>query len=164
MDFSNECGLPAGLRSALSLSLSGILCIHTDIGGYFSRKNQRSNEVLLRWCEMETFNILMRTHEGNRPSTNVQFDHDLNTMKFFSRISQIHFHLKPYARFVLRYAHQKHQSSIISLNNQQYFFGDYLLIAPVVQNDININGRLFPIVLTVGTSLIRSFSICLYCK
>ena len=137
VDFSNECGLPAGLRSALSLSLSGILCIHTDIGGYFSRKNQRSNEVLLRWCEMETFNILMRTHEGNRPSTNVQFDHDLNTMKFFSRMSQIHFHLKPYSRHVLFHAHQKHQSSIIPLNNQEYFFGDDLLIAPVLQNNTN---------------------------
>jgi alpha-glucosidase len=136
VDFSIDTGLSAGIRSSLSLSLSNILNIHTDIGGYFSRNLTRTREVLLRWCEMETFNIFMRTHEGNRPSTNFQFDNDFNSMKFISRMSQIHFHLKPYFRYVIQNCYQKQKSTLKHHTNLQYFIGDDLLIVPVIQNEI----------------------------
>jgi alpha-glucosidase len=116
--------------------LSNILSIHTDIGGYFSRNQSRTREVLLRWCEIETFNIFMRTHEGNRPSTNFQFDNDFYSMNFISRMSQIHFHLKPYFRYVLQNSYQKQKSTLIPHQNCQYFIGDDLLIIPVTQPDI----------------------------
>lgn len=136
VDFSIDNGLSAGIRSSLSLSLSNILSIHTDIGGYFSRNQSRTREVLLRWCEIETFNIVMRTHEGNRPSTNFQFNNDFYSMNFISRMSQIHFHLKPYFRYVLQNSYQKQKSTLIPHQNCQYFIGDDLLIIPVTQPDI----------------------------
>ncbi len=136
VDFSDHCGISAGIRSCLSLSLSNILSVHTDIGGYFSRTINRTQEVLLRWCEMETFNIVMRTHEGNRPSSNIQFDNDTISLQFFARMSRIHLQLKPYARHVLENAYQNQQSSIIPHRKLQYFFGNDLLIAPVVNSDV----------------------------
>ena len=137
VDFSVDNGLSAGIRSFLSLSLSNILSIHTDIGGYFSRNNtSRTREVLLRWCEMETFNIFMRTHEGNRPSNNYQFDNDLFSMNFISQMSQIHFHLKPYFHHVLKNSFENQKSTLTPHRNLQYFIGDDLLIIPVTQSEI----------------------------
>ncbi len=137
VDFSNHSGISAGIRSCLSLSLSNVLSVHTDIGGYFSRTISRTREVLLRWCEMETFNIVMRTHEGNRPSSNIQFDSDTICLEFFARMSRIHALLKPYARQVLQNAYQQQQSCITPHTKLQYFFGNDLLIAPVV--DCNVD-------------------------
>ncbi|CAF4629741.1 unnamed protein product, partial [Rotaria magnacalcarata] len=80
---------------------------HTDIGGYFGRTIGRTREVLLRWCEMATFNIVMRTHEGNRPDSNAQFDNDEICLAFFARMSRIHAHLKPYSRQVVQKAYEQ---------------------------------------------------------
>jgi len=137
VDFSDHCGLSAGIRSCLSLSLSYILSVHTDIGGYFSRTINRTREVLLRWCEIETFNIVMRTHEGNRPSSNIQFDHDQICLTFFARMSRIHAQLKPYARYVVQKAYQEQKSCLIPHQGFQYFFGNDLLIAPVIKSEVN---------------------------
>lgn len=137
VDFCNSSGISAGIRSSFSLSLSNILSIHTDIGGYFSRIISRSREILLRWCEMETFNIIMRTHEGNRPTTNIQCHTDEISLEFFSRMSQIHLLLKPYFRHVILNAYQKQISTIIPHINLQYFIGDDLLIAPVVHSHVD---------------------------
>ncbi len=137
VDFSHHSGLSAGIRSSLSLSLSNVLSVHTDIGGYFSRKITRTRELLLRWCEIETFNIIMRTHEGNRPSENIQFDNDTISIQFFARMSRIHALLKPYARQVVQKAYEEEKSCLIHHTKLQYFFGNDLLIAPVVDSDVN---------------------------
>ena len=137
VDFSDQTGLPAAIRSLLSLSLSNVLSVHTDIGGYFTSNNGRTRELLLRWCEMATFNIFMRTHEGNRPDSNVQFDNDPLCRQFFARMSRIHAHLKPYCQQVLEKAYEKQKSCITPHRDLQYFFGNDLLIAPVVHSGVD---------------------------
>jgi len=137
VNFSNDAGLSAGIRSCLSLSLSNVLCVHTDIGGYFGRTIGRSREVLLRWCEMAAFNIVMRTHEGNRPTSNIQFDSDTICLEFFARMSRIHAHLKPYSRQIVQKAYEEQKSCLIPHTELQYFFGHDLLIAPVVESNVN---------------------------
>ncbi|CAF1322004.1 unnamed protein product [Rotaria magnacalcarata] len=137
VSFSSDAGLAAGIRSCLSLSLSNILSIHTDIGGYFGRTIGRTREVLLRWCEMATFNIVMRTHEGNRPGSNAQFDNDEICLAFFARMSRIHAHLKPYSRQVVQKAYEQNISCLTPHIELQYFFGPDLLIAPVVKSEVD---------------------------
>ncbi|CAF2719807.1 unnamed protein product [Rotaria sp. Silwood2] len=137
VNFSSDAGLPAGIRSCLSLSLSNVLSVHTDIGGYFGRTFGRSREVLLRWCEMATFNVVMRTHEGNRPTSNIQFDNDKICREFFARMSRIHAHLKPYSKHVVQNAYDKQQSCLIYHTELQYFFGDDLFMAPVVESEVD---------------------------
>ena len=86
---------------------------------------------------METFNIIMRTHEGNRPNLNIQFDNDKSSMEFFSRMSRIHFHLKPYSQYVIKKANEEGKSCLIRHMDYQYFFGEDLLIAPVIKSEVN---------------------------
>ncbi|UJR20100.1 hypothetical protein I4U23_023234 [Adineta vaga] len=137
VNFTHDAGLPAGIRSLLSLSLSNVLAIHMDIGGYFGRIIGRTREVLLRWCEIAAFNVIMRTHEGNRPSSNVQFDSDQTCIEFFARMSRIHAHLKPYSLYVIQEAYRQGRSCLIPHRELQYFFGNDLLIAPVVNSGVN---------------------------
>ena len=137
VNFSARAGLPAGIRSSLSLALSDVLSVHTDIGGYFGRQVGRDRELLLRWCEMAAFNVAMRTHEGNRPAENVQFDSDDICIEFFARMSRIHLQLKPYARHVVQQAHQLRRSCVTRHTDLQFFFGDDLLVAPVTDTGVN---------------------------
>lgn len=46
---------------------------HSDIGGYVSLICMvRTEEMILRWGEMNIFTPIFRTHEGNRPHNNWQ--------------------------------------------------------------------------------------------
>lgn len=97
VDFTDDFGMSSALRAMLSLSFSGIGLSHSDIGGYTTVPGvKRSKEVYIRWLEMNTFIPVMRSHEGNMPWKNVQFDHDEETLKLTSKFTNIHFLLKPY--------------------------------------------------------------------
>ena len=136
VNFASDAGLPAGIRASLSLSLSNVVNVHTDIGGYFGRTFGRDEEVLLRWCEMAAFNPVMRTHEGNRPGSNVQFDSNFKCMEFVARMSRIHQHLKPYTRHVTQRAQRDRRPCFVRHTELQYSFGEDLFLAPVTEKDV----------------------------
>ena len=52
----------------------------------------------MRWEEMNAFSPLFRSHEGNQPSRNVQFDADEELLAQLSRTSRMHAALKPYLK------------------------------------------------------------------
>ena len=96
VDFSADDGLPSVVNAALSLGMTGFGMLTFDIGGYTALFGKyRTKELLLRGCEFAAFTPVMRTHEGNRPSENTQFDADDETVAFFSRFSRIHRALSP---------------------------------------------------------------------
>jgi len=97
VDFTDDFGMASALRAMLSLSFSGIGFSHSDIGGYTTVPGiKRSKELYLRWLEMNAFTPVMRSHEGNKPWKNVQFDYDDETLEFTSKFSNIHYLLKKY--------------------------------------------------------------------
>ncbi len=97
VDFSPDDGLPSVINAALSLGMTGFGMLTFDIGGYTALFGKyRTKELLLRGCEFAAFTPVMRTHEGNRPDENTQFDADDETVAFFSRFSRIHRALSPY--------------------------------------------------------------------
>ncbi len=97
VDFSADDGLPSVINAALSLGMTGFGMLTFDIGGYTALFGKyRTKELLLRGCEFAAFTPVMRTHEGNRPNENTQFDADEETIAFFSRFSRIHRALSPY--------------------------------------------------------------------
>ncbi|MCX8058706.1 MAG: alpha-glucosidase [Spirochaetes bacterium] len=97
VDWSKDDGLPSVIISYLSSSFSSIAANHSDIGGYTTVAwKKRDKELFLRWTELGAFSIIMRTHEGNRPDVNVQFDYDEETLKHFSKFSHIYSRLKEY--------------------------------------------------------------------
>lgn len=144
VDYSDEYGLGSVIPASLSMSYSGVGLVHSDIGGYTTIFHlKRSAELFNRWSEMALFTPIYRTHEGNRPKSNVQFD-DPSCLKEFARNSLIFAALKPYRLHVLADYYEKgipclrplsfYDHDEMSLrNSREFFFGGDLLVAPVLR-------------------------------
>ncbi len=97
VDWSVDDGLPAVIPATLSLAMSGYGIAHSDVGGYTTIMHmRRSKELLMRWEEMNVFSPLFRSHEGNQPVNNVQFDDDEELLAQLARCGQMHARLKGY--------------------------------------------------------------------
>jgi alpha-glucosidase len=143
VDFSRHDGLQTVICGALSSGLLGNAYHHSDIGGFTSLfGNVRSLELMQRWAEMAAFTPVMRTHEGNRPSDNLQYDRSPEALAHLARMTCIHAHLAPYLRAVVQDAVDHglpaqrpmflHDDDPVTFTIQdQYLLGSDLLIAPV---------------------------------
>jgi len=144
VDWSRDYGIGSIVNSQLSLGLSGIGNSHSDIGGYttFGRMI-RSKELLLRWTEMNAFSMIMRSHEGNQPQKNHQFDSDEETMNHVAKFSRIYEGLKAYHLAVDIENHESGMPSVRPLffyydnpsfyyEDQAYLLGRDLLVYPIV--------------------------------
>ena len=142
-DWSRDDGLASVITAALSAGMTGNALCHSDIGGYTSLHGiRRSGELFRRWAEMAAFTPVMRTHEGNRPEENHQFDTDPETLRHLARMTKIYKKISPYARTLTRTASQKgipvqrplflhYESDPKTYDIQyQYMFGADILAAP----------------------------------
>jgi len=148
VDWSIDDGLPSVIPASLSLGLSGFGISHSDIGGYTTFDNQlgkitRSKELLMRWIEMAAYTPVMRTHEGNRPDLNCQFDYDEETLEHFKRMVAIHVRLKPYFQLLnaenaiagmpfMRSLYTHYPTDKTKNIQYEYLLGSDLLISPVL--------------------------------
>jgi len=146
VDWSLDDGPASVIPAALSLGMSGHGLHHSDIGGYTTLfEMKRSKELLLRWCDFSAFTPMMRTHEGNRPGDNWQFDSDAETITHFARMITVFTTLKPYIKDavaqnaksglpVMRplFLHYEDDAHTYTLK-YQYLFGRDLLVAPVYE-------------------------------
>ena len=146
VDWSLDDGLASVVPAALSLAMTGHGLHHSDIGGYTTLfEMKRSKELLLRWCDFSAFTPMMRTHEGNRPGDNWQFDGDAETIAHFARMTTVFTTLKPYIKQsvaqnaatglpVMRplFLHYEDDAHTYTLK-YQYLFGRDLLVAPVYE-------------------------------
>jgi len=145
VDWSNDDGLPSAVRSALSLAMSGHGLHHSDIGGYTTLFGlHRTKELFMRWVEQAAFSPLMRTHEGNRPRDNWQFDSDEETMAHLARMARVHKGLTEYLKAcvaenatrglpVMRplFMHYPSDERAWSIDDE-YLLGPDLLVAPII--------------------------------
>ncbi|MEJ2252418.1 MAG: alpha-glucosidase, partial [Candidatus Lokiarchaeota archaeon] len=148
VNWDKELGLPSVIPCGLSIGLGGVGNYHFDIGGFTTyREFKREKETFIRWVELGAFSLIMRTHEGNMPSKNWQFDSDEETLHHLSKMVKIHVILKPYIKS-LEEEYQElgippmrpcflHYEQDQTLNNLkfQYLFGRDLLVAPVIKPD-----------------------------
>lgn len=148
VDWSLDDGLASVIPAALSLAMTGHGLHHSDLGGYttlFGMK--RSKELLLRWCDFAAFTPMMRSHEGNRPDDNWQFDSDDETLRHLARMTGIFRRLKPYLQQAVAQnsregipvmrpllLHYEDDPQTFDLA-YQYLLGRDLLVAPVHQPD-----------------------------
>lgn len=63
-------GIKSAVTALLTSGLSGYAFNHSDIGGYCTvdlpfMHYQRTEELLLRWMELNAFSVIFRTHEVN---------------------------------------------------------------------------------------------------
>jgi len=144
VNWSKDDGLPTVIPAAVSLGFSGIGYHHSDIGGYTTVLwIKRSKELFMRWTEHAVFSLAMRTHEGNRPDVNWQFDSDEETLRHFARFGKIHVHLRPYLVSlaleyqisglpVIRHPYIHYPGEKLSGNLYHYMLGSEMYVDPVV--------------------------------
>ena len=144
VDYSDEYGLGSVIPASLSLACSGCGVVHSDIGGYTTvMMMKRDAELFNRWSEMNVFTPVFRTHEGNRPKDNAQFD-DENVKEEFAQNSRLFYELKPYRKEVFRQYYEDNLPCMRPLffhfaeeeayvNQKEYLFGRDVLVSPVMR-------------------------------
>jgi len=145
VDWSVDDGLPSVIPATLSLAMSGYGITHSDIGGYTTIMNMtRGKELLMRWAEMNAFSPLMRSHEGNQPSRNVQYDSDEELLAQIARTTRIHIRLKDYLKAAVAEETEKgtpvmrplfyHYDEADAYTEQtEYLLGRDILVAPILK-------------------------------
>ena len=144
VDWSVDDGLPSVIPATLSLAMSGYGLTHSDVGGYTTIMHmRRSKELLMRWEEMNIFSPLFRSHEGNQPVNNVQFDDDEELIRHISWASRMHAALAPYLKElvsenatkavpVMRPLFYHYDEVKAYTETSEYLLGKDLLVAPVL--------------------------------
>lgn len=161
-------GIKSSVTGLLSGGLSGFAFNHSDIGGYCAVnipfiRYQRSEELLMRWMELNAFNIVFRTHEGNKPSSNCQFYSNNSTLAHFARFAKVYVAWKFYRIQLVKEASQKglpvarhlflhypEEEHVHSLTYQQFLIGTDILVVPVLDKGKKEVKAYFP--LSGGTS------------
>jgi alpha-glucosidase len=140
-------GIKSTVTALNSAAMSGVQHLHSDIGGYTTVKNifvkeTRSQELLFRWAELNVFQPFYRTHEGVKPEANHQFYSEDSTMRFFAKMSKLHYALKDYRKqyesranafpllrpLLLDYPND---SNCFDLK-YQFMYGHEMMVAPVL--------------------------------
>ncbi len=146
VDFTRHDGIGTVITAALSAGLLGNAYSHSDCGGYTSLLgNVRSAELLERWCELAAFAPVLRSHEGNRPDDNLQYDSTPQLLACFARWSRVHAALAPYVRHLCNEAaatglpaqrplflHYADEPALWTVHDQ-FLYGSDVLVAPVIE-------------------------------
>lgn len=146
VDFTRHDGIGTVITGALGAGLVGNAYSHADCGGYTSlHGNVRSAELLQRWCELAAFAPVMRSHEGNRPDDNLQYDSTPELLACFARWSRVHAALAPYVRALCAEAaatgvplqrplflHYPDSPGLFAVQDQ-YLYGPDMLVAPIIE-------------------------------
>lgn len=145
VDYSIDYGLPSVIPAMLSLTCVGFGISHSDIGGYTTFFNlKRSEELFMRWFEMNAFSPLLRGHEGLNPDLNVQFDGTERVLNHGAKFSRIHKALKPYLKDAVKYNAENGVGTVRPLffyydeekaytECYEYLLGRDILVAPVIR-------------------------------
>ena len=157
VDFTRHDGIGTVITAALSAGLVGNAYSHSDCGGYTSLQgNIRSVELMQRWCELAAFAPVMRSHEGNRPDDNLQYDSTPELLACFAAWSRVHAHLAPYVRHLCDEAvgrglpaqrplflHYSDDRALYAVQDQ-YLYGADLLVAPVIAEGATARSVILP--------------------
>ena len=157
VDFTRHDGIGTVITAALSAGLLGHSYSHSDCGGYTSLfGNVRTEELMQRWCELAAFAPVMRSHEGNRPDDNLQYDSTPELLACFARWSRVHAALSPYVRALCDEAvarglpaqrplflHYPEDRALWTLQDQ-FLYGADLLVAPVIEEGATMRELIVP--------------------
>ncbi|XP_024019631.1 uncharacterized protein LOC21386703 [Morus notabilis] len=156
-------GIKSAVVGLLSSGLSGYAFNHSDIGGYCAVnfpfiKYHRSEELLLRWMELNAFTTVFRTHEGNKPSCNSQFYSNHRTLLHFARFANVYKAWKFYRIQLVKEAsskglpvcrhlflHYPDDEHVHSLSYHQFLIGTEILVVPVLDKGKKSVKAYFPI-------------------
>lgn len=146
VNWSRNQGFATIIPGSISMGFSGIGYTHSDLGGYTTIAwIKRSKKLFMRWAEVSAFTQTMRTHEGNRPDSNWQFNSDRETLSHLARMTDVYTRLRPYHEALSNeyqekgippirhpYIHYENDEILHNLK-YQYMYGRDLLVAPVIK-------------------------------
>ena len=139
-NWSRDYGLPSVVTAGITAGMSGYSTWGPDI---LSDGDQK--ELWMRWAEFGALTPVMRDHPWARPRGFVDLWYDGETQALWRRYAVLHASLLPY---FATYAEQAHRTGIPILRHTaleypadprsaaaeyQYLLGQYLLVAPVIQ-------------------------------
>lgn len=147
--WSAQDGLASVVPAKLGAGLSGLTQVSSGVGGWSSPSvpvvggPRRSDELLARWAELEAFGSLLRSEDGDRPLDLPQVYDSPARRAAFVRATRLFAATATYRRqamaaaaatgvpvvrpFWLRDTNARQAGA-----DQEYFFGDSLLVVPVV--------------------------------
>lgn len=145
-------GLKSSVIGLLNGGMSGLSINHSDIGGYTSLTFQgvglkRTEELLLRWVEVNAFTAMFRTHEGLAPDSSVQVYSNESTLEHFAHFAKVFSVLADYRKELFIDAEEKGypvvRHPVLHYENDDYFktmthdniqfmLGADIMVAPVL--------------------------------
>lgn len=149
VNWSLDDGLASVIPAALSLGMCGVGLHHSDIGGYTTLYHmKRTKELMKRWIDFSAFTPMMRSHEGNRPDDNWQFDSDEDTLRHLARMGRVFNKLSPYTKALVKensekgipvmrpvFLHYEEDETCYNLQ-YEYLYGRDILAAPVYKEGV----------------------------
>ena len=146
VDFSYDDGLASVITASISLGMSGFGLHTSDIGGYTTLFYlHRNRELMERWLEYGAFTPVMRTHEGNRPDSNIQLYSDDDMINAGAYWVRVHNSLAPYIEDLMKINSEKgipvqrglfmaepENDALYDTTLFEYMLGNDMVIAPVV--------------------------------
>jgi alpha-glucosidase (family GH31 glycosyl hydrolase) len=158
--FEKDDGLPTIIPIGLGLAATGFPFYAHDIAGYQFLGNKppeaASKELFYRWTELGAFTPVMRTHHGIKVKDNWTLDKDAETTAMWRRYAQLHTQLYPYWRGLAVRAVKEGRPLWIPMGflhpddedawavRDQFYLGDALLVAPVVEEGASGRRVVFP--------------------
>ncbi|MCS7174919.1 alpha-glucosidase [Pseudothermotoga sp.] len=166
VNWSKDDGLPSVIPAKLSLAMSGVAFVHSDIGGYTTLaknlperltgfRTVRTKELFMRWAELSAFEPMMRTHEGNWPEENWQFDSDEETIDHLIRMVNLHVQLKPYFLSCQKEYFERglplfrpimlyYDGDEFKTEQYEFLLGRDILVAPVLEEKATVRKVILP--------------------
>ena len=148
-------GLPATVVMGLNLSLSGFPLFGADTGGY--RKSPPDKELYIRWFQQTALSAVMQVGDASSQPPweyTPQNGRDTETLDLYRHFARLHLRLFPYEWTYLQQMSQTGRPLLRPLGfvfpslaehpNDEYFFGDDLLVAPVLIRGARTRDVLFP--------------------
>jgi len=135
-------GLKPQVELALQMGIWGFGYIHSDLGG-FAGGEEFDAELYTRWLQYGVFQPVYRPHGQDNIAPEPIF-HDVKTQSIVKRFIELRYQMLPY-NYTLSYEHSTVGTPLMRPlafatddpalldNKDSYFWGDSLLVTPVVE-------------------------------
>jgi len=146
-------GLQAQIPIMLGMAMSGVAYMHSDLGGFTG--GVTNPELYTRWIQFGTFCPVMRAHgSGGVPSEPIYYAEPYKSI--LRNFIQLRYRLLPY-NYTLAYQNSltgkplaipmnfdAMDNKLLANINDEYLWGDNMLIAPILLQDQTSRNVLFP--------------------
>ena len=147
-------GLKAQIPIMLGMSISGIGYMHSDAGGF--AQGVKDPELYTRWMQFAAFTPIFRAHADPGPAAPEPVFWDAETQKIVKEYVKLRYRFLPY-NYSLSYKNTntgrplalpvnyfEPSNSRLGTVNDQYLWGEDLLIAPVIEQGKTERKVIFP--------------------